>query len=250
MDIFRDLNSWQTYRQSLNGSLGFVPTMGALHAGHLSLMQQSLNENSYTLVSIFVNPTQFDQQNDFEKYPSHLERDIRQLKNLGVHAVLLPTYEQIYPDHYTYKVTESTKSQILCGKSRKGHFDGVLTIVLKLLNLAKANKAYFGKKDFQQYLLIRDMAAAFFLDTEIIACEILREDDGLAMSSRNLRLTPQQRQIAAHFYQTLSCDKPIEQIIPILNQQGFEVDYIEEHFGRRLGAVQLGDIRLIDNVEI
>ena len=248
--IFNDISQWQKCRKNIRGTVGFVPTMGALHAGHLSLVKQSLKDNDYTLVSIFVNPTQFDQTSDLENYPTLLENDLKLLQELGVNGVLIPTNEQVYPDKYTFKVTESNNSQILCGNSRPGHFNGVLTVVLKLLNIAQAQRAYFGRKDYQQYLLIKGMAAAFFIPTEIIACDIIRETDGLAMSSRNLRLSPNERKLAPQFFKTLKQSKPPEVLKAELQDKGFHVDYIQEHWGRRFGAVNLGDVRLIDNVEI
>ena len=143
-------------------SIGFVPTMGSLHKGHLSLIKRSLLENAYTLVSIFLNPTQFDSQKDLDTYPQDLVWDIKQLKRINVDAVFTPCYKDMYPDGYRYKVMEKSLSQILCGKMRKGHFEGVLTIVLKLLCMVQPDKAYFGEKDYQQLELIEGLTKAFF----------------------------------------------------------------------------------------
>lgn len=202
MEIFCHLPTWKKQRQEdrkANLSLGFVPTMGALHQGHLSLVEKALEENDKTLVSLFVNPTQFDNQSDLEAYPNLVEEDMDKLKMAGVQYVLLPDFDMIYPDKYRYQVSENEESKLLCGAHRPGHFDGVLTVVMKLLNIAQAERAYFGEKDFQQLRLIQGMAEAFFMDTEIIACPLVREDDGLAMSSRNLRLTASERKKALSF---------------------------------------------------
>lgn len=239
----------QNFRQSIDSGVGFVPTMGALHQGHLSLIETSQAQNEVTVVSIFVNPTQFDQSADLEQYPNTLEQDFQRLEDMGVDAVFLPSFEVMYPDNYAYQLTENHLSQKYCGAHRPGHFDGVLTVVMKLLNLVNPNLAYFGEKDYQQLTLIRDMVAAFFMPVKIVACPIIRETDGLAMSSRNLRLSPIQRKIAPMLYQALiDNDSSIEEKKQWLISKGFEVDYLEVLDERLLAAASLGDIRLIDNV--
>lgn len=238
----------QDYCAELKGSVGFVPTMGALHAGHLSLIEQALNENDYVVVSIFVNPTQFDQKSDLENYPNTLEEDLSQLEDAGVTAVFLPEYENLYPDEFTYQVNENSLSSKFCGAQRPGHFDGVLSVVLKLFNIVDADKAYFGEKDYQQLQLIKGMVAAFFLPIEIIACPIIRENDGLAMSSRNRRLSVIERKIAPEFYTTLVKGSNLEEKKQHLADIGFDVEYLEILDDRLLAAVKLGEIRLIDNV--
>jgi pantoate--beta-alanine ligase len=254
MKVFDDIHEWRNFRASLDpaASLGFVPTMGALHAGHLSLAERSLAENTKTLVSIFVNPTQFNDPKDLANYPRALARDVGLLTAAGVDYMIAPSRSQdLYPDDYRYKVTESVKSKTLCGAFRPGHFDGMLSVVLKLLNLAQATRAYFGEKDFQQLTLIREMAHAFFLPTEIVGCPTLREKDGLAMSSRNERLTPEERERAAFFPRTLSrFELTPEEVARGLEEHGFRVEYILDQEGRRYGAVHLGAVRLIDNWEI
>ena len=246
--VFDELSRWQAFRTSLSGSLGFVPTMGALHEGHAALIERSVQENDHTLVSIFVNPTQFNDPKDLEKYPRTLEADVELLNRVGADYLLLPKAESIYTDGYRYR--EGEQSRLLCGAHRPGHFDGVLSVVLKLLNLAQADRAYFGEKDFQQYLLVKGMAEAFFLKTEIVSCETVRERDGLAMSSRNSRLQPEERRKSSAFPALLRSAKSAEDASRALQNQGFKVDYVEDHFGRRLGAVHIGAVRLIDNVEI
>lgn len=245
-----DLNEWTSFRLELRQGLGFVPTMGALHEGHLSLMAKSLEENEKTLVSIFVNPTQFDSQGDLDSYPIVLEEDLAKLSQLGVDYLLTPNYKTIYPDSYKYRVTENSFSKRFCGAHREGHFDGVLTIVLKLLNLAQADRAYFGEKDYQQLQLIREMARAFFLPTQIIGLPTVREQDGLALSSRNQRLSPEQRALAPQFHKCLVESSSPEEAEVGLRALGFQVDYVEDHQGRRFGAASLGEVRLIDNVQV
>src|SRR5262249_29466052 len=161
-----------------------VPTMGALHEGHLSLVKRSRVENDRTLVSIFVNPTQFDDPADFDAYPRTVKRDLALLEAAGVDFVLLPGAGDMYVDGFRYRVSEPEVSTILEGEHRPGHFGGMLTVVLKLLNIAAAERAYFGEKDWQQLSLVRGMADAFFLPTAIVACPTVRESTGLALSSR------------------------------------------------------------------
>jgi pantoate--beta-alanine ligase len=252
--VYSQLKDWQSFRSSdaVRGkTLGFVPTMGALHPGHRSLVEKSVAENDLTVVSIFVNPTQFNDPKDLEKYPRTFEKDLELLKQAGASFVLSPTKDSLYPDDYRYKVTENTFSTELCGAHRPGHFDGVLSVVLKLLNIARADRAYFGEKDFQQLSLIRGMAEAFFLPTEIIACPTVRESDGLAMSSRNTLLTAEERRHATLFPQILGDTSLTEQEArKKLAENGFIVDYVTETRGRRFGAVKLGSVRLIDNFEL
>lgn len=243
-------NEMQSYKAQ-GFSIGFVPTMGALHEGHLALVRQSNLENDVTVVSIFVNSTQFNDKSDFENYPNTIEEDRQMLAKEDTTVLFLPKHNELYHDFYYYKVTENNFSQILCGAHRPGHFDGVLTVVMKLLNLARADKAYFGEKDFQQLELIRGMAKAFFLPTEIVACPTVREADGLALSSRNRRLTENERRLAAAFPKILSAPGlAVDERISKLKATGFEVDYVQESNGRRFGAVKIGSVRLIDNFDI
>jgi pantoate--beta-alanine ligase len=251
MKIFRSISEWQAYRSTLQDTpLGFVPTMGALHQGHLSLVEASRAQDAKTIVSIFINPKQFDESVDFEAYPADHQQDLEQLENAGVDAVLLPDATHIYADNYRFKVTENDFSRRLCGAHRPGHFDGVLTVVMRLLNLVRPDNAYFGEKDYQQLQLIRDMAAAFFMPVNIVACATVRETDGLAMSSRNQHLDDRQRAKAAALYDSLKQGPTVDHARQKLAGLGFEVDYVEDVAGRRLAAVRLGNTRLIDNVEI
>ena len=166
MKIIRTCREMQAYSHELKlkgENIGFVPTMGALHAGHLELVKRAKSENDVVVVSIFLNATQFHNQQDFEKYPRTLEKDSSLLFDMGVDVLFLPTHEELYPDDYKYRVQELDLSQELCGKYRPGHFEGVLTVVLKLLNLTQPTRAYFGEKDFQQLKLIEGMVSSFFL---------------------------------------------------------------------------------------
>jgi pantoate--beta-alanine ligase len=261
IEVHSTLESWMATRRAhlADGrTIGFVPTMGALHEGHLSLLKRARAENDLVLLSIFVNPTQFDNPDDLGKYPVMIERDIALAASAGCDHIITPNREVMYPDDYRYRVSETAFSKVLCGAHRPGHFDGVLTIVLKLFNIAQASRAYFGEKDFQQLELIREMARAFFLDLEVIGCPTIRESDGLAMSSRNLRLSADERKKAPAFVRVLteSLEKgeSAEQARRHLESLGFRVDYVEDHTvgrpmaKRRFGAVFLGDVRLIDNV--
>jgi pantoate--beta-alanine ligase len=224
--------------------------MGALHDGHKSLVRRSQLENDHTLVSIFVNPTQFDDPADLEKYPRPLARDLDLLTAIGVDFVYVPRESELYSEGYRYRVSETDLSTAMEGRHRPGHFDGVLTVVLKLLQIVSADRAYFGEKDWQQLMLVRGMADAFFLTTAIVGCPTVREPDGLALSSRNQRLTPEDRERAPVFYRTLSTASSAADAASQLRASGFEVDYVEDRDGRRLGAVRLGRVRLIDNVAL
>jgi pantoate--beta-alanine ligase len=231
-------------------TLGFVPTMGALHEGHLSLVRRSRAENDQTLVSIFVNPTQFDNPADLTEYPQAVDDDLAILQAEGTDFVLLPRAADLYADDYRYRVTENHLSTMLEGTHRPGHFDGVLTVVLKLLHIASADRAYFGEKDWQQLHLVRGMVEAFFLPTAIVACATVRDPSGLALSSRNARLPPADRLTAPLFFHALRSATTAEAACRELEANGFVVDYVEDRDGRRLGAVRLGEVRLIDNVSL
>jgi pantoate--beta-alanine ligase len=227
--------------------VGFVPTMGALHEGHRQLLERARRENDRVVLSIFVNPTQFNDPNDLKKYPRTLEADLALSRDL-VDDVVVPEPGELYPDDYRYRVTENRLGTVLEGAHRPGHFDGVLTVVLKLLNLVQPHRAYFGEKDWQQLQLVRGMAEALLLPVEIVPCGTVREDDGLAMSSRNRRLSVAGRARAAHFPQILRSAPTTAEAVRLLLAAGFEVDYVEEREGVRLGAVRLEEVRLIDNV--
>lgn len=251
MKLVRAPDEWRLLRRDwadAGESVGFVPTMGALHEGHLSLVRRSVAENDRTAVSVLVNPTQFDEKADLEAYPRDLERDAALLEDEGVDALFVPGPEAIYPDGYRYRVVENDRSLELEGAHRPGHFDGVLTVVLKLLLLVRPDRAYFGEKDWQQLQLVRGMVDALFVDTEIVGCPIVREQDGLAMSSRNARLGPEARRRAAQFAGILRAGGAPETLRSRLEAEGFDVDYLESRDGRLMAAVRVGGVRLIDNV--
>jgi pantoate--beta-alanine ligase len=240
------LRSWRKGLQDL--SVGLVPTMGAFHPGHLALIKESVRQNDHTVVSIFVNPTQFNDPRDFASYPSTLESDLASCEELGVSAVFLPKREELYPDDFIFRVMEIEQSDVLEGASRPGHFEGVLTVVLKLLLLVSPDRAYFGEKDWQQLQLVRGMAKALLLEIDIVGVPTIREDDGLAMSSRNVRLSETARIRAPEFFRVLSTAMDCAMARHELESLGFDVEYVDERDGRRLGAVQLDGVRLIDNV--
>jgi pantoate--beta-alanine ligase len=245
--IIHTVAEWRSLRAA-GRTVGFVPTMGALHEGHASLFRAAARDHDVVLASVFVNPTQFDDMQDFEKYPRTLDADRALMDAAGVDVAFVPAVAEMYPNGTRYAVTESELSRELCGAHRPGHFSGMLTVVLKLLQLADADAAYFGEKDYQQLLLIRGMCEAFFLPTKIVGCPIIREADGLAMSSRNTRLSPAERALAPTFHQALVSAATPEAARAQLESAGFGVDYVEDRYGRRFGAVRLGPVRLIDNV--
>lgn len=249
MQIFHNLNEWIAVRRTFAAekSLGFVPTMGNLHAGHASLYAKCKQENDLGVASIFVNPTQFNRADDFSNYPRTLKADLDILEQAGVDYCLLPTEEEIYADGYRYQLQETELCQLMEGKHRPGHFTGVLTVVMKLLNLVRPQRAYFGEKDYQQYLLLRDMATSFFMDIEIKACPTIREVSGLAYSSRNNRLNANQRLEAENFARIFHQDKTAQVLKEELGKAGITIEYLEEYQGRRFAAVMIDDIRLIDN---
>ena len=252
MRVFTRVSDWQAARSGLlfaGRTVGFVPTMGALHAGHRALLERARVENDRVVLSIFVNPAQFNDAADLARYPRTLEADMALAEGF-VDDVLAPPAAELYPDEYRYRVTENELSHHWEGAHRPGHFDGVLTVVMKLLNLVQAHRAYFGEKDWQQLQLVRGMARAYFLPVEIVACPTVRADDGLALSSRNQRLSPAGRDQAAVFPKILQDASHPVVAASALRAAGFTVDYVVDHEGRRLGAVRIEEVRLIDNVRL
>jgi len=250
--IFTRLDEWRAERLRMERAgltVGFVPTMGALHTGHRALLERARAENDRVVLSVFVNPTQFDDPGDLKCYPRSLEADLELAGDLVDHA-LVPDPKEIYADDYRYRMTEYVLSTRLEGAHRPGHFEGVLTVVLKLLNLVRPHRAYFGEKDRQQLELVEGMARALFLPTEIVRCPTVRDADGLALSSRNVRLSPEARARASAFPRILRSSPDAAAALSALGEAGFGVDYVEDHDGVRLAAVRLDDVRLIDNVRI
>ena len=266
----------ENYRNN-EKSIGFVPTMGALHRGHLSLIRKAKEENDICVCSIYVNPTQFNNPNDLEKYPRQLEEDIKLLENINCDILFAPDNEEMYPeneDEMSFNFGEL--ENVMEGKYRPGHFMGVGTIVKKLLDIVKPNRAYFGKKDYQQLLIIRSVCEQYNIDTEIVGCEIIREEDGLAMSSRNKRLSPKQREEAPYIYSVLDYASIMGRRMQVTDLKDWvakkissnkemELEYFEVCDANDLSiikewgydqkvmgfiVVNMGDIRLIDNINI
>ncbi len=245
-----DLSEWHQIRKTIKSRIGFVATMGNLHAGHLSLLERAKADNDICVLSIFVNPTQFNDKNDFTHYPRSLEADLALARSVQTDYVIMPTEQQLYPMGYRYRVSEHALSDLMEGAHRPGHFTGMLTVVLKLLQLIKPQRAYFGEKDYQQLQLIRRLVEDFFLDIDIIGLPTIRESSGLAMSSRNQRLSPSGRQLASEFYHALNSGLHPDAVKNQLKALGFQIDYIEDYENRRFGAVFLEGVRLIDNIKI
>lgn len=255
--------------------VGLVPTMGALHAGHASLVKRSVAENDVTVVSDFVNPTQFNDLNDLAKYPRTLEADCRLLEACGVSFVFAPTVEEIYPEPDTRQFSFAPLDTVMEGIYRPGHFNGVCQIVSKLFDIVKPDKAYFGEKDFQQLAIIREMVRQMHFPLEIVGCPIVREADGLALSSRNARLSAEQRQQALKISQTLfesrdfakshSVSETRQMVEEAINQApGLRLEYFELVDGNTLQSIEswdettyavgcitvyCGEVRLIDNIK-
>lgn len=254
------------------GKVGFVPTMGALHEGHASLIEESINNTDSTVVSIYVNPKQFDNPDDLKNYPRDIEGDLDRLRELGVECVFMPEDTIMYPDDFSTYVEETELSKVLCGQHRPGHFRGVTTVVTRLLNMVRPNVLFLGQKDIQQCLVLRRMVRNLLLPVEVKICPTVREFDGLALSSRNARLTQDDRSIVPHIYsslqhgQALIRDGEMDPAVIVnacheLLEEYFEVQYLEilsypdlRLFQRIEGAyiiataVQVGQVRLIDNV--
>lgn len=255
--------------------IGFVPTMGALHRGHISLVQRAKNENDITIVSIFVNPLQFGENEDFDKYPRVIEKDLEQLESVGVDILFVPSVKNMYLDGFSTTVNIKNLSDKLCGAFRKGHFDGVATVVCKLINIVKPTRIYMGQKDYQQMVIIRRMIRDLNLDIELISCRTIREPDGLAMSSRNLYLSASERKSATIIYRTLthissliiqdriSCKDIGKTMYEMLSNEPLvrEIQYadiydidnlerLEEFKDANLLAIaiKIGETRLIDNL--
>jgi len=257
-------------------SIGFVPTMGFLHEGHLSLIDRARENNDVVIVSIFVNPTQFGPSEDLESYPRDIKRDSALCIKHKVDILFIPLIEQVYNKDFSTFVEVEGISSLLCGKTRPGHFRGVATIVLKLFNMVKPDRAYFGLKDYQQYIIIKKMVKDLDLDIEIIGCPIVREQNGLAMSSRNNYLSDEQKNQASIIYQALreakknikrgeiSSKKIIDSIRAQLeNIKDSKIDYIKICDPENLYEVEeivseviilvacfVGNARLIDNIKV
>jgi len=275
--MIKEAKQWLKPFQQKSLKVGFVPTMGALHEGHLTLVRQAKAENDLVVCSIFVNPIQFNNPDDLEKYPRSLSQDIRLLQSNGCDMLFYPSVGEIYPGGKTgtLSVEFGLLDKVMEGKFRPGHFKGVAIVVKKLFEIIKPTRAYFGKKDFQQFVIIRNLTEKLKLPIEIIGCETVREADGLAMSSRNLRLTIGERQKARRIFEVLckvrekGTKTPVWElkewaVKKIQEDSQFRVEYFEiadkesmlplENWSQKnqaiaLTAVHIGDVRLIDNVE-
>lgn len=225
--------------------IGFVPTMGALHEGHLELVKRALKECESVVVSIFVNPTQFNNATDLEKYPRTPEKDIELLSNLGDLKIFLPSVEEIYTSRDSFPgVDISSLDSVLEGKFRPGHFEGVVHVVYNLFEIVKPNKAYFGLKDFQQVAVIRSMVKQLNLDVEIIPCPTLRQANGLALSSRNLRLTDEEKDDALIIFQTLNYIRSIKEKCTPMEAQKKAVDFFNG------GRLSLEYLEIVDGISL
>ena len=255
------------------GTVGLVPTMGALHKGHLSLVKRAVDENQTVVVSIFVNPTQFNDPSDLKRYPRNLDADLQMLANIGCNIVFAPEVNEIYPEPDNRSFDFGNLDKVMEGKHRKGHFNGVAQIVSILFELVKPDRAYFGQKDFQQLVIIKKLVSMLNLAIEIISCPTIREPGGLAMSSRNKLLSPKERKNAALIFNTLKKannlkgEKSVKDLIdwvidtinnnPLLTVEYFEIvddinlepvtNWNDKHKKVACIAVFCGNVRLIDN---
>ena len=254
-------------------TVGLVPTMGALHCGHISLMKKSVSQNDITVVSVYVNPIQFGPNEDYEKYPRPVEKDIKVCKDNKVDFLFLPTNQTLYNDNFSTYIYNNKLAKIMCGVTRPIHFQGVCTVVSKLFNIAMPTRAYFGLKDYQQYIIVKQMAKDLNFNIKVIGCPIIREKSGLAMSSRNTYLSEQAKQDACGIYKSLSLAKKqfsegkklkdIKKNIEknILSIPNSKIDYVELRNSENLNevtdkdksiviavAVKVGNVRLIDNI--
>lgn len=262
------------YRLKGNGTIGFVPTMGALHKGHISLVERAVKENDIVVVSIFVNPTQFNDKSDLERYPRNLVADVQLLEKTGCQIVFAPGVDEVYPEPDTRKFDFGMLESVMEGKHRPGHFNGVAQVVSRLFDMVRPHKAYFGLKDFQQLAVIKNMVHQLNLSVEIVPCAIVREKSGLAMSSRNELLMPEERKNAAAISETLfrakelRGEKSVDQLKkwveeninknPYLTVEYFEIvediqlqpvnNWDEKNTKVGCVAVYCGKVRLIDNV--
>ena len=276
MKVLKTIDEIKQLRLKLPEPVGFVPTMGYLHEGHLVLVRRARAENSSVVVSIFVNPTQFGPQEDFNQYPRNPQRDLAMLEKEGVDIVFMPSVAEMYPPQFSSWVDVGKITERLEGAARPGHFRGVATVVAKLFNIVQPDKAYFGQKDAQQLAVINKMVADLNMNLEVVAVPTVREPDGLAMSSRNIYLNPEERKAAAVLYQALGLAQKLfsqgekdaqnirQQMTDLIQKQPLaHIDYISIADAETLDeldkvkppavvslAVKIGRTRLIDNVVV
>lgn len=280
MKVIRSVKELSQLTEALRSegkSIGLVPTMGALHAGHRSLVDRSVKENDVTVVSVFVNPTQFNNAHDLATYPRTEEADCKLLEQAGADYAFVPTVEEMYPEPDTRQFDLGEVAAVMEGPMRPGHFNGVAQIVSRLMEYSHPTRAYFGEKDFQQIAVIRRLVELLNLDIEIVDCPIVREGDGLALSSRNVRLTPEGRKVAPAIHRILAestqwvndltPDEVIDRVVALINSnEGLDVEYYQivnaltmqplsswpkEGEPNAVGCVTVycSDVRLIDNIK-
>jgi pantoate--beta-alanine ligase len=276
MQVVGTIFEIRALRQQLKGSVGFVPTMGYLHEGHLALVKQARIENSTVVASIYVNPTQFGPREDFGAYPRDLNRDLEFLRKEGTDIVFVPSDDEMYPPEFSSWVDVEKVTERLEGASRPGHFRGVATVVAKLFNIVQPSKAYFGQKDAQQVMVIKRMVADLNMGTEVVVVPTLRESNGLAMSSRNIYLSPEERQAATILFKALTLARQLRgggekdaeeirrQMTSLIQKEPLaQIDYVSIADAETLEeldlldrpalaslAVRIGKTRLIDNMAL
>ena len=277
MEIFTTIAAYHAYLQTIqsaNKSIGFVPTMGALHQGHLDLVIRAKTENDVVVVSIFVNPIQFNNKEDLLNYPRTLEKDAVLLQSVGCDVIFAPDEKEMYPEPDTTVYNFGPLAEVMEGKFRPGHFNGVAVVVKRLFDIIQPVQAYFGEKDYQQLQIIKSLVKQCKLAVKIIPCPIVRETDGLAMSSRNMRLTDEEKKLAPYIYQTLlEAKRKVSQLSPaelkiwvmqqietnsLLTPEYFEIsdattlmpltNWTQSEHAVACIAVFLGSVRLIDNI--
>ena len=229
-------------------SVGLVPTMGALHAGHASLVRRSVAENDVTVVSVFLNPTQFNDKGDLERYPRTLDADCRLLDECGAQVAFAPSVEEVYPEPDTRRFSYPPTDAVMEGAFRPGHFNGVCQVVSKLFSYVEPDRAYFGEKDFQQIAVIRRMVEDLGFKLQIVPCPVVREESGLAMSSRNSLLTPAERVLAAEIYRTLAASRDFAAAHSVVETLQYVVSRINAHEGLRVEYYSIVDGRSLADV--
>lgn len=244
----KELQAEISAQKNAGKRVGLVPTMGALHAGHASLVERSVAENDVTVVSIFVNPTQFNDKNDLVKYPRTLEADCQLLQSVGASIAFAPSVEEVYPEPDTRSFSYAPLDTVMEGAFRPGHFNGVCQIVSKLFDMVQPHRAYFGEKDFQQLAIIREMVRQMQYPLEIIGCPIVREADGLAMSSRNTRLSADERTTALNISRTLFESQEFAKSHTLAETKAFVEESIAATDGLRLEYYEVVDDRTLQTV--
>jgi len=269
-----DLTGHLRTLQNEGKTIGLVPTMGALHQGHMSLVEKARSENDFVVITIFINPTQFDDLSDLDHYPRTLDQDLELLRLLDADLVFVPSVKEMYPEDDMHIFDLGGLDKMMEGKHRQGHFNGVAQIVSKLFLLVRPHRAYFGQKDFQQLVIIRRLVEIMELDLSIVPCPIIREKDGLAMSSRNIRLNKEERKLAPFIYETLVKARELMEtlnpsqvkewvLLQFKKHSDFDLEYFEivddkglmpvDEWDKEMNkvaclAVLLGEVRLIDNL--